>query len=67
MIARMASGFGKSMAGGNIDASIPNRPVAQTTMTSLPASPMFDPNAVAAQRDQLAQALARLNSGQLYG
>jgi hypothetical protein len=67
MIAKMATGFGKSMGGGNLDASIPNRPVAQTYMTALPASPMFDPNAVAAQRDQLAQALARLNSGQLYG
>jgi hypothetical protein len=67
MVSKMASGFGKGMGGANIDASIPNRPVAQTYMTSLGASPMFDPNAIAAQRDQLAQALARLNSGKLYG
>jgi hypothetical protein len=58
-----AKGFGAAQTQGARGTFAP----VSTTMTQAPMSAPFDANAAELQRQQLAQALARLNSGQLWG
>lgn len=68
LISGMAEGFGTGPGGGGGSSpTTPPLPVqALPSMASAPVS-SIDPQAREMQRQQLAQAMARLNSGKLYG
>jgi hypothetical protein len=67
-IADMAENFGAGQTGGGGGAALPSSPPV-TALPSIASAPIssINPEAAAMQRQQLAQAVARLNSGKLYG
>lgn len=52
--------------GGNVRANVPQMPT-QAGYSALPNMPTIDPQQAMAQRNELAMALQRLNSGRLWG
>lgn len=68
MLATSMAGFGKGMESGMGQGyQTPRLPSVNAPSIALPAAPVIDPNAAANQRQMMAQAIARLNAGQLYG
>jgi hypothetical protein len=68
LLAASMAGFGKGIDQlGTQQSSRPSFAVQSSPSLSLAPTPSIDPGAASSQRDMMAQAIARLNSGKLYG